>query len=538
MEGFIPPTIDDELTFSGNFINNNTTDEVNNSPMSGACKFSPKSKDERLVFSIPNNTFEEHELPSVVETSFDEKIHGESSSSHSSQNGKFSSNFNRNAFNSKIYSNCSKLSSLHCGRLPTTCSKRTVMSKTNRKCNVTPKNRNLFNVVILVSQPSCRIFEVVEITYPPETTTIADLLNLIPTKCSNKSLSLQKRRGFCRPYDNNTTSLDLIDLSMKASGKERDGSCARIHCGEILIAIPEGYSGKECQKVNMLKKREVIQMLSKSQTEGLEGAANVSHTAVDRSEELKDCFRKRITIEKKQDPSIRFDTDSVVHKLLKEYKLAAAAAPNAATGATYAQKMLDTISRSNLFHDSRSMFLNEIADDMSYISAFSRRSTFVPLIPITRKSQDDDTVGCGSPIPVDPCENTFVPPISISLRTSKQMKSNRCHLSRGERKPSDLVNTIFTLLLRVVTNFHQNVKKFQRRAVIYMQKGKRKLDYARIATRIATLLIVAKYFWKVRVGTGQAGNEAFGLGGVIKSFLFLFLITKCQRHIIKKNEES
>jgi len=124
-----------------------------------------------------------------------------------------------------------------------------------------------FKIFVLVMQPSSRSFEIISMEYNSLNSTIADLLNLIPTNCSEQSLGCHTYTGFCRPRKSNLASEVLTDFSMKASGSNRDGTCARILCGEILVAIPEGLTCKECQKISkrILKSPQIVKLLSKAE---------------------------------------------------------------------------------------------------------------------------------------------------------------------------------------------------------------------------------------------------------------------------------
>ena len=77
--------------------------------------------------------------------------------------------------------------------------------------------------------------------YDPKISTIANLLHLIPKNCTEYSLGHLTYEGFCRPRKSSSATQILTDFSMKASGTHRDGTCARILCGEIIAAIPHDY---------------------------------------------------------------------------------------------------------------------------------------------------------------------------------------------------------------------------------------------------------------------------------------------------------
>ena len=71
--------------------------------------------------------------------------------------------------------------------------------------------------------------------------------------------------GLCRPNGEGGTTSILTDLELMASGAVDEGS-ANIYRGEILVAIPEGYSGEQCQRYAkpILANQEFSKLLSRS----------------------------------------------------------------------------------------------------------------------------------------------------------------------------------------------------------------------------------------------------------------------------------
>ncbi len=111
---------------------------------------------------------------------------------------------------------------------------------------VTPPSNDTYTIFILIVQPSAKLFELIRVNYHPATATIGHLMNLIPDHVSEEGLRSQKHVGFCRPHGTTSFSRNLTQ-DMTASVMARDGTCARIFCGEVIVAIPEGYTGKEVQ---------------------------------------------------------------------------------------------------------------------------------------------------------------------------------------------------------------------------------------------------------------------------------------------------
>ena len=127
------------------------------------------------------------------------------------------------------------------------------------------KKKNIFTIFVLLIQPSQKIFELVRLNYDPTKTTLRRLLQMIPANCTEEDLCNQVYTGFCRPNASSSSNKTLSNLSLTASVMARDGSCARIFCGEVLAAIPEGYTSKETQILasHIMKNPKMKKLLSK-----------------------------------------------------------------------------------------------------------------------------------------------------------------------------------------------------------------------------------------------------------------------------------
>ena len=70
------------------------------------------------------------------------------------------------------------------------------------------------------------------------------MLRISPKNATEKALGRQEYIGLCRPR----TQEELTDLELIASEVRPGSMSAKITLGEILVAIPEGYTGKAyCQ---------------------------------------------------------------------------------------------------------------------------------------------------------------------------------------------------------------------------------------------------------------------------------------------------
>lgn len=127
--------------------------------------------------------------------------------------------------------------------------------------SVNPPSPDVFTIFILVIHATRKIYELIRVNYNPATCTIKELIDYMNENITEDHLKEQSYIGLCRPRGSSPSCRSITDMQMTASVMTRDGSDARIHCGEVLSAIPDGYSGKEIQlltrhilKLPMMKK--------------------------------------------------------------------------------------------------------------------------------------------------------------------------------------------------------------------------------------------------------------------------------------------
>jgi hypothetical protein len=98
-------------------------------------------------------------------------------------------------------------------------------------------------IYILLLAPDTKQFELLEISdLRLSVTTIGHILDRIPTASTVPALGSRYYTGLCRPKD----GIEMTGQQVPA-GKVSGGW--RITRGEILIAIPQGFSGQECMKM-------------------------------------------------------------------------------------------------------------------------------------------------------------------------------------------------------------------------------------------------------------------------------------------------
>lgn len=124
-----------------------------------------------------------------------------------------------------------------------------------------------FKIFLLLLNPQAKIFELIQVIYAPSVTTIGDLLSMIPGNATEPALGSLTYIGLCRPKD----GIEITDMSLMASGSHCKMNCARIILGEILVAIPAGFSGEKCAKlaVPILKNQRIQTLLKRSDPLGV-----------------------------------------------------------------------------------------------------------------------------------------------------------------------------------------------------------------------------------------------------------------------------
>jgi hypothetical protein len=106
-----------------------------------------------------------------------------------------------------------------------------------------------FKIFLLLLDPKTKIFELIQLLFPAGTTTVGDILRMIPRNATEKKLGGQSYVGLTRPRRSSEpmTNLDQIahfSLSKRSTDSE---TCGGLRNGDVAIAIPE-----ECE-LNALK---------------------------------------------------------------------------------------------------------------------------------------------------------------------------------------------------------------------------------------------------------------------------------------------
>mmetsp|Transcript_46987 Transcript_46987/g.114645 ORF Transcript_46987/g.114645 Transcript_46987/m.114645 type:complete len:597 (-) Transcript_46987:125-1915(-) len=121
---------------------------------------------------------------------------------------------------------------------------------------------NAYKIFILLLQPEKKTFELIQLVYSPNDTTIGDIITMIPSNATEPVLGNQTYIGLCRPK----TQQEITDKELLASESRPGIVSAKITLGEILVAIPEGHTGSEMSVLakQILSNPKIIKLLKRA----------------------------------------------------------------------------------------------------------------------------------------------------------------------------------------------------------------------------------------------------------------------------------
>lgn len=111
-----------------------------------------------------------------------------------------------------------------------------------------PSREGSFYIFVLLLRPITKSFELIHFQYPPSTTTFGNIMEFIPLYATEVEMAAQKYTGFTRPQHNrssNKTKAPKCFTDWSALAQE-----SGVTCGEILVAIPEGYTSEQVVSVS------------------------------------------------------------------------------------------------------------------------------------------------------------------------------------------------------------------------------------------------------------------------------------------------
>lgn len=127
------------------------------------------------------------------------------------------------------------------------------------------RDPNSYKIFLLLLQPKLKTFELIQLIYSPMTTTVGNIIKMIPENATEPALGSQAYNGLCRPK----TGEEILDRDLLASETCRKGKSvesAKITLGEILVAIPDGYTGSDVSALSkqILSNPKIVKLLKRS----------------------------------------------------------------------------------------------------------------------------------------------------------------------------------------------------------------------------------------------------------------------------------
>lgn len=121
---------------------------------------------------------------------------------------------------------------------------------------------NSYKIFLLLLQPESKIFELIQLIYLPNDTTIGDIISMIPANATEQALGSQDYTGLCRPK----TQEEIVDTELLASETSAGAESAKITLGEILVAIPKGYTGPDVAALSkqILSNPKIVKLLKRA----------------------------------------------------------------------------------------------------------------------------------------------------------------------------------------------------------------------------------------------------------------------------------
>jgi hypothetical protein len=101
-----------------------------------------------------------------------------------------------------------------------------------------------FKIYLLLLHPATKIFELIQLYFDPTTTTVRDVLLMIPANATETALGTQEYTGFCRPNAKEEEDKEISDFGLLIQNHDNMKLSAQIVRGEVLVAIPVKYTCK------------------------------------------------------------------------------------------------------------------------------------------------------------------------------------------------------------------------------------------------------------------------------------------------------
>mmetsp|Transcript_9621 Transcript_9621/g.22583 ORF Transcript_9621/g.22583 Transcript_9621/m.22583 type:complete len:546 (-) Transcript_9621:64-1701(-) len=198
--------------------------------------------------------------------------------------------------------------------------------KKKKKSSSRKYDPNAYKIFLLLLQPESKIFELIQLIYMPNDTTVGKIIKMIPENATEKALGSQKYIGLCRPK----TEEELIDLDILASETSSGVVSAKITLGEILVAMPKGYSGTKVAALSkqILSNPKIVKLLKRADPLAPKKRRSRKHRS---NRNIRSNSREHVDVLEKHDEAEEIKVESEQKmKLAMEHAAAEAAAANAA----------------------------------------------------------------------------------------------------------------------------------------------------------------------------------------------------------------
>lgn len=188
---------------------------------------------------------------------------------------------------------------------------------------------NAYKIFLLLLQPQSKIFELIQLIYSPNDTTVGQILELIPENATEPSLGSQEYIGLCRPKNHE----EILDKNKLASEARPGIDSARITLGEILVAIPRGFSGPDVAQLSkqILANPKIVKLLKRA--DPLAPKNKRRHTSSRRNKSPKVRAAEQVHVlhphdEAEEEPEQKQEAERLM-RMAMEHAVAEAAAANA-----------------------------------------------------------------------------------------------------------------------------------------------------------------------------------------------------------------
>ncbi len=220
-----------------------------------------------------------------------------------------------------------------------------------RGSKIRNQDPNAYKIFLLLLQPQSKIFELIQLIYSPNDTTIGQILDRIPENATEQALGSQEYIGLCRPK----THKEILDKNLLASEARPGIESAKITLGEILVAIPKGFSGPDVAVLSkqILANPKIVKLLKRA--DPLAPKNKRRHTSAHKHRSPKVRAAEQVHVlhphdEADEEPEYKQENERLM-KMAMEHAAAEAAAANAAIpGGAHSRLQESILGRSDSLH--------------------------------------------------------------------------------------------------------------------------------------------------------------------------------------------